>query len=80
MTYNFVLILNRDIDDATANQLFDAGLSDAAVTYFEGHPALDVDREAPTFSAAVTSAIREAESVQDVQVTRITNNDVITSS
>ena len=46
-THNFMLILDGPIDEATSDLLFEAGLDDAAITAFDGHPALDVDREDP---------------------------------
>ena len=55
-THNFMLILNRPIDEATSDLLFEAGLDDAAVTAFDVHAALDVDRDAPTLLDAIASA------------------------
>ena len=62
-TYNFILILDRSVDEATSDRLFEAGLDDAAITAFDGSPALDVDRDAPGLLEAIASAVRQAESV-----------------
>lgn len=70
-THTFVLILNRAIDEATSDSLFEAGLGDAAVTAVGGEPALDVDRDAATLKQATASAIRQAESLPGIRVLRI---------
>lgn len=67
-THNFMLILDRSVDEAMADRLFEAGLDDAAVTAFGGEPALDVDREAPSLAEAILSAKTDAESVSGVHV------------
>ncbi len=66
-----MLILNRSIDEATSDLLFEAGLDDAAVTAFDGHPALDVERDASTLLDAIASAITQAEPVAGIQVMRV---------
>jgi len=79
-THNFVLILDGPIDEATSDLLFDAGLDDAAITAFDGHPALDVDREAPTLLDAITSAVTQAESVADVHVVRVEGEELVSQA
>jgi len=79
-THNFMLILNRPIDEATSDLLFEAGLDDAAVTAFDGHPALDVDREASTLLDAIASAITQAESVQGIQVMRVEGEELVSQA
>lgn len=79
-THTFMLILDRPIDEATSDLLFEAGLDDAAVTAFHGHPALDVDREAVTLLDAVASAIRQVESVAGIQVTRVEGEELVSQA
>ncbi len=79
-TYSFMLILNRPIDEATSDLLFEAGLDDAAVTAFDGQPALDVDRDASTLLGAIASAITEAESVAGIQVIRVEGEELVSQA
>lgn len=79
-TYNFILILDRAVDESTSDRLFDAGLDDAAVTAFDGSAALDVDREAPGLLEAITSAVRQAESVSGVRVVRVEGEELVSQS
>ena len=79
-THNFVLILNRSIDEATSDLLFEAGLDDAAVTAFDGHPALDVDRDASTLLDAIASSITQAESVAGIQVMRVEGEELVSQA
>ena len=75
-----MLILNQPIDEASSDLLFEAGLDDAAVTAFDGHPALDVDREASTLLDAIASAITEAESLAGVQVIRVEGEELVSQA
>ena len=79
-THNFVLILNRLIDEATSDLLFEAGLDDAAVTAFDGHPALDVDRDAPTLLEAIASATAQAETVAGIRVLRVEGEELVSQA
>jgi hypothetical protein len=79
-THTFILILNRPVDEATSDLLFEAGLDDAAVTAFDGSAALDIDREAPNLLDAIASAVREAESVNGVQVTRVEGEELVSQA
>lgn len=79
-THTFILILNRPVDEATSDLLFEAGLDDAAVTAFDGNAALDIDREAPTLLDAIASAVREAESVNGIQVTRVEGEELVSQA
>ena len=76
-THTFILILDGPIDEEAADRLFEAGLDDAAVTAFEGHPALDVDREASSLLDAIASAIGQAESVAGVRVARVDGEELV---
>lgn len=77
---NFMLILNRPIDEATSDLLFEASLDDAAVTAFDGHLALDVDRDASTLLEAIASAITQAESVPGIQVMRVEGEELVSQA
>lgn len=79
-THAFILILSSAIDEVTGDQLFEAGLDDAAVTAFDGHPALDVDRDAPTLLEAIASAIAHAESVPGVRVLRVEGEELVSQA
>jgi len=59
--HTFMLIFDGPIDEATSDLLYEAGLDDAAITASDGHPALDIDREAPTLLHAITSAVTQAD-------------------
>jgi hypothetical protein len=79
-THTFILILDKPVDEDAANGLFEAGLDDAAVTAFDGHPALDVDREASTLLDAIASAISQAESVAGIRVTRVDGEELVSQA
>ncbi|MEZ5298832.1 MAG: hypothetical protein R2697_21895 [Ilumatobacteraceae bacterium] len=79
-TYNFTLILDRAVDETTADLLFEAGLDDAAVTSLDANAALDVDREAPGLLDAITSAVRQAESVRGVCVLRVDGEELVSQA
>ena len=79
-THNFMLILDGPIDEATSDLIYEAGLDDAAITAFDGHPALDVDREAPTLLDAITSAVTQAESVTDIHVLRVEGEELVSQA
>jgi len=79
-SHNFMLILDGPIDEATSDLIYEAGLDDAAITAFDGHPALDVDREAPTLLDAITSAVTQAESVTDIHVLRVEGEELVSQA
>jgi hypothetical protein len=79
-THNFVLILEGPVDGPTSDLLFEAGLDDAAVTAFDGHPALDVDRDAPSLLFAIASATTQAESVPGVRVLRVEGEELVSQA
>ena len=79
-THTFMLILNTAVDEATSDLLFEVGLDDAAVTAFDGHPGLDVDREASTLLDAIASAIVQAESVPGIQVLRVEGEELVSQA
>lgn len=79
-THTFILILDNPVDEEAADRLFEAGLDDAAVTAFDGYPALDVDREASTLFDAIASAISQAESVAGVRVARVDGEELVSQA
>jgi hypothetical protein len=79
-THNFMLILDGSIDETTSDLLFVAGLDDAAITAFDGHLALDVDREAPSLLDAIASAVNQAESVADIHVVRVEGEELVSQA
>lgn len=76
-TWNFQLRLNRAPTDDEVDALYEAGLDDAAV---ETEPLglVDLDREATTLLAAITSAIRQIESVPGLRVVGLGDSGVVT--
>jgi hypothetical protein len=79
-TSSFTLIVDRVIDDATADALYEAGLDDAGIGGFGGHPAIDVDREAPSLLDAIVSAVHQVESVAGIRVVRIEGEELVSQA
>ncbi len=79
-THTFILILDGPIDEAVSDLLFEAGLDDAAVTAFDGHPALDVDREATTLLDAIASAVTQVESIDGLRVVRVEGEELVSQA
>ena len=81
-THQFTLILDADpesVEGPLADALFEAGCDDALLGVAEGVVHLDVDREAESLAAAISSAIRDVESA-GVHVVRIEPTDLVTLS
>ena len=51
-----------------------------AITTLDGHPALDVDREAPTLLDAITSAVTQDESAADIHVIRVEGEELVSQA
>ena len=68
-THRFVLVTKGVdlLEWETLDALFEAGCGDATV----GHDTLEFDRVAPTRDEALSSALRDAESVPGLRVMRI---------
>lgn len=82
-SYNFTLFFDGlDLeDDEALDKLFEAGCDDATFGMRDGAPFAEFDREAATFSEAVISAIREAETALDaIRVTRVEPDDLVPAS
>ena len=76
-TFTFTLVVEgRDIQtSAVVDALFDAGCGDALVGSSEGVQFLDFDREAGSLGEAVLSAVADVESVEDLEVIRLSGID-----
>ncbi len=79
-THTFTLIVDRAIDDEAANELYEAGLDDAAIGTLDGRPAIDVDREATTLLEAIATAVRQVESVGGIRVIRVDGEELVTQA
>ena len=75
--FTFTLTVEgRDLQaGAVVDALFDAGCADALVGSSEWVQYLDFDREAGSLGEAVRSAVADAESVEDLAVTRLSGVD-----
>lgn len=79
-THSFTLIVDRAIDDATADTLYETGLDDAGIGGFGIHPSIDVDREAPSLLGAIVSAVRQVESVGGIRVVRVEGEELVSQA
>lgn len=64
--------------DEVFDALYEAGCDDGSFGWVDGVAHVDFDREAQTFTQAVTSAIRDVESVPPVRVLEIEADDLLT--
>jgi predicted DNA-binding transcriptional regulator AlpA len=78
--YEFTLVLQRGLDDAAVDALFEAGCDDATLGEVDGVGYADFIREAPSFGDALRSAIEQVESVPGVRVARVEPDDLVTMS
>lgn len=65
--HNFTLIIDGDVE-ARLDDLFEAGCDDATFGSIDATHYAVFDRTAPTFDAAVSSAISDVESVPGLRV------------
>ena len=82
-TYTFTLVLGESprINEEIAGQLFEAGCDDAFPGVRYGVSIVDFDREASSFSSAVTSAIADVEKANSqLRVCRIEPDDLVSMS
>jgi len=83
MTHTFTLVLEGPDPNDSANlaRLFEVGCDDATFGERDGVYIADFDREAPTFSKALTSAITAVESaVPGLRVVRVEPEELVTAS
>jgi predicted DNA-binding transcriptional regulator AlpA len=78
--YSFTLVIDGVLEDETLDELFEAGADDATFGSVDGAHYADFDREAPTLSAAISSAIADIESVPGLRVRRVEPDDLVTQS
>lgn len=79
--YEFVLVIDGPVDEeAVIEALYEVGCSDATFGSVDGVGLGEFIREAPSFSAAVMSAIRDVESVSALHVARVEPDDLVTLS
>jgi hypothetical protein len=77
--WEFTLMLDSLPDDSeTFDALYEAGCGDGTFGWVDDVASVDFDREAQTFLAAVTSAIRDVESVPPVRVLEVEADDLLT--
>ena len=77
--FEFTLVMVGDLEDeATIDALFEAGCDDATFGTVDGAGYGDFVRAAPTFAAAVHSAIGSVESVPGLRVLRVEPDDLVT--
>jgi hypothetical protein len=74
-TWNFQLKLNRAVTDEEMDQLYEAGLNDAAIT---SGGIVDVDREAPSLLEAVISAVAQVRAVKGLFAVMLLEDDAVT--
>jgi predicted DNA-binding transcriptional regulator AlpA len=78
--YEFSLVVAGSLEDeATLDSLFEAGCADATFGQVDDVGYADFIREAPTFAAAVRSAIEQVEST-GLRVIRVEPDDLVTMS
>lgn len=79
--YEFVLVVDGTVDDDDViGRLYDAGCDDATFGSVDGVGFGEFEREADTFADAVSSAIRDVESVEGIEVRRVEPDDLVTLS
>lgn len=61
--YNFVLVLSGlgEPDGRLEDNLYDAGCDDAILSFRNGIPGLELDREAASLEEAIASAVQKLE-------------------
>ncbi len=71
MKYEFSLLLTAaDVTEQQADKLYEAGCDDGSILSRGAFTVLQLDRVAPTLDEALTSAIRQVESI-GLQVSRV---------
>lgn len=77
--HEFTLVIDGDLADETiARALFEAGCDDATFGVVDGVGYGEFLREAPSFAAAVLSAVDQVESIQGLQIVRVEPDDIVT--
>jgi len=78
----FTLILEspRELTEAFEDAVFESGCGDAALSQRSGVLYLEFDRDAPSFRAALLSAIRDVQRTPGTIVSRVEPDDLVTAS
>jgi hypothetical protein len=77
--HEFSLVIEGDLsDERVVRALFEAGCDDATFGVMDGVGYGDFIREAPSFSSALLSAVRQVESVPSLRVRRVEPDDIVT--
>lgn len=79
--YEFVLVIDGVVDDdEVTDRLYEVGCADATFGSVDGVGFGEFNREAGSFPDAVSSAIRDVESVDGLEVRRVEPDDLVTMS
>lgn len=79
--FEFVLVIDGPVDhDDAVDLLYEAGCDDATFGSVDGVGFGEFMREADSFASAVTTAIRDVESVPGFMVRRVEPDDLVTLS
>lgn len=78
--YSFAIVVDGvELDEDAADAIYGGGLDDATVRQFAGWQLVEVDREAPSYSQALFSALRQLrEAVPDLRVVRVEPDGLVT--
>jgi hypothetical protein len=77
-SYEFSLRLNREVNDAEVDALYEAGCGDAAVETGPLGAMIDFDREAPSLAEAITAAVRDVEKVPGLRAVGLAGDSMVT--
>lgn len=69
--WSFILSIDGDLNAARINALYEAGCTDAAFIGEESPVTAEFDRDAPSLLNAVSSAIRDVESVPGLKARHV---------
>lgn len=77
--YNFTLIIEGNVE-LRMDELFESGCDDATFGSVDGVYYGEFDREASSFSGAISSAIADVDAVQGLRVRRVEPDDLVTAA
>jgi hypothetical protein len=79
-TYDFVLKLNREINDDEIEALYEAGCDDAGIETGPVGTLADFSREAPSLAEAIASAVHDVEKVPGLRATGVQCDNMVTAA
>jgi predicted DNA-binding transcriptional regulator AlpA len=79
LEHSFTLVIGGDVE-AKIDDLFELGCDDATFGSIDGVHYADFERESPTLSLAISSAISAVESVPGLRVRRVEPDDLVRAS